>query len=103
MSGGMSRNSVEAHFWVTPGVEVFQNTLVPYPPPREWRVAMMEPMQWLRERDRAIDILAPHHAEFRLSNWAEGGEVAHYEIVASPRKGYRWLVVNGELRAERIS
>lgn len=96
-------NSCAARFWFATGVEVFPGIDVPSPPPRSYRFAVREPMPVIEDRDfLASDCIAPQTAEFTLVDWKRGSEVAHYELLAAPPRGWRWLAVNNAIRAERV-
>ncbi len=94
----------DAHFWIAPGVEVELGVCFSASPPRVFCVPVLEPMtfDWASE-DYSPFAPAPQRADFTLTDWSDSGEVAHYDLDSWPRDGWRWLVVNGEIRAERIS
>lgn len=101
--------SVVARFWFAPGVEVYPNTAVPYDlvngPERYWRFAIREPFAFcaVRMEDMCPEDIAPiQTADFRLTDWSPGGEVAHYELDSQPPRGWRWLAHRGEIIPERI-
>lgn len=94
--------SLDAHLWFAPGVEVFAGTRVPDPPPRSYRVMVEEPMtvDWTGDYS-PLDCPAPQLAEFTLSAYGRGGEVAHYDLASRPPTGWRWLCTSGRIHAEK--
>jgi hypothetical protein len=97
------QSTIEAHFWIAPGVEVFKGLVLRYPPPRDYLFMIREPLSFVEmEALTPETMVAPQVAEFRLTNWGEGGEVAHYDLASKPRKGWEWLVVDGKIQAERV-
>ena len=94
---------VAAFFWFAPGVQVGRVRTFDAPPPREWRIPILEPFNWASIADMIPEISpGVQEARFRLERYARGGEVVHYCLDSQPREGWRWLAVNGEIRAERV-
>lgn len=98
----------DARFWFAPGVEVFPNTLVqsgPFGAPvQSYRFAVQTPLRFVRDVDELspLDCDPPQVIDFRLVDWANGGEVAHYELDSKPPKGWRWSAYNGRVIADRV-
>lgn len=87
--------------WFAPGVEVYGGCAIQNPPPANIRFDIGVPWHPIappiqRYRSQVMT------AEFRLTDWSETGEVAHYELVSAPPKGWRWIAANGAIVAERL-
>lgn len=78
-----------ATLWAAPGVLLNNNRIVPNPPPRVFRIAL-----YVRQLQ---------HVEFALGDWSPTGGIAHYDLVSAPPAGWRWIVHNGNIAAERIA
>jgi hypothetical protein len=86
---------VDAHFWLAPGIEVSCTYTLPVPPPRTYEILVCS---WdvLGARQRRPEAVIPEiAATFRLTDYARGSEVAHYELSDRPRKGFHWFARNG--------
>lgn len=107
---------MKARFWITRGgqglkrVAVFPGRDVIDPPPQV--INLLVPEAKLSESDGSV-----HVAEFRLREVERSTDelidranregvtiepIAHYEIIPNPRPGWRWTVVDDQLRASRV-
>ena len=100
----MTGACVDARFWFAPGVEVFTGVLVPNPPPRSYCFMIAEPVHvWAMVNEFTPEnCRAPQSAEFVLSTFGRGSEVAHYDLASRPPRGWRWTAVDGKIAAERV-
>jgi len=88
-----------ARFWFAPGVEVFSGHSVPDPPPNRYSFVILEPRRLF---GAPVDVLRrTQEVVFHLGDYSVGGEVAHYDLASSPPSGWRWVVVDGEIRLDR--